>query len=133
MTLHLYFARRFVVWLAICFIGIFALMALIDLFDQTRRFADRGVNAGGILELVLLNTPRALSEVLPLIILLATVAFFINLARTSELVATRAVGRSALGALAAPVAVSVLLGTIATTTLNPIVAATAVRYQSLAD
>ncbi len=133
MTLHLYFARRFAMWLGVCFIGLFALIALVDLVDQTRRFADRGVNAGGIFELVLLNAPQAVNQVLPLIVLLSTVAFFINLARTSELIATRAAGRSALGALVAPVVVVLMLGTFATTMLNPIVAATSKKYNELAQ
>ena len=55
MILHLYFAKRFATWLGIVFLGLFALIALVDLIDQTRRFADRGVSAGGILELVFLK------------------------------------------------------------------------------
>lgn len=133
MILHFYFARRFATWLAIVFGGLFALIALIDLLDQTRRFADRGVSAGGIFELVILNTPKTINQILPLIVLLATVAFFISLARTSELIATRAVGRSALGALAAPVSVVLILGTLTTTTFNPIIAATSKRYEELAQ
>ena len=131
MILHFYFARRFMGWLIICFIAIFALFALIDLFEHTRRFADRGVDAGGIIELVLLKTPQVLNQVLPLMVLLATVAFFLSLARTSELVATRASGRSAFGAVAAPIALVLVLGILATTTLNPIVAATSKRYGDL--
>ncbi len=133
MTLHLYFARKFALWLAVCFLTIYALVALIDLVDQTRRFADRGATAAGIFELVLLNTPKTLHQILPLIVLVSTVGFFINLARSSELVATRASGRSAWGALAAPVAVAVLVGTVVTTTLNPIVAATSKKYNQLAQ
>lgn len=131
MILHFYFARRFLGWLAVCFIGLFALIALVDLFEQTRRFADRDVAPGSILELVLLNSPQVLNQVLPLVVLLATIAFFIALARTSELIATRASGRSALGALLAPVAIIIILGVLATTTLNPIVAATSKRYKEL--
>jgi lipopolysaccharide export system permease protein len=82
---------------------------------------------------VILKTPETVNQILPLIVLLATVAFFINLARTSELIATRAAGRSALRALAAPVGVALVLGTLATTTVNPIVAATSKRYEELAQ
>lgn len=131
MTLHFYFARRFLSWLTVIFLGLSALIVLIDIVDQTTRFVDRGASAAGIFELVVLNAPQAISQILPLIVLLATVAFFINLARTSELVATRAAGRSALGALVAPVVVVLILGTLATTTLNPIVAATSTRYNEV--
>lgn len=133
MILHFYFARRFAWWLAICFLALLAVIALVDLVDQVRRFGDTDAGAGGILELVLLNLPQTVNQILPLIVLLATIGFFVSMARTSELVATRAVGRSALGVVLAPVAVVIALGAFATTTLNPIVAATASKYERMAQ
>jgi len=133
MILHLYFARRFGWWLGICFMGLLALIALVDLVEQVRRFGETEAGAGGILELVLLNMPQSINQILPLIVLLSTVGFFISMSRTSELVATRAVGRSALGALVAPIAAVIGVGVLATTTLNPIVAATSSKYAQLAQ
>ena len=133
MILHFYFARRFAYSFGITLLALFALIALVDLVDQTRRFADRGVSAGGIVELVFLNTPQTVSTLLPLIVLLSTVGLFIGLARSSELVATRAAGRSAPTALLAPVGVALLIGVLATTTLNPIVAGTSKKFSELAQ
>lgn len=133
MILHLYFARRFAWWLGICFMGLLALIALIDLVEKVRRFGETDAGAAGILELVLLNLPQSINQILPLIVLLSTVGFFISMARTSELVATRAVGRSALGALVAPIGVVIALGAFATTTLNPIVAATSSKFERMAQ
>lgn len=131
MTLHLYFAKRFAAGFGITLTAIFALVALVDLVDQTRRFSDRGANFNGILELTLLNTPETTSTVLPLIVLLATVSVFVNLARSSELVATRAAGRSLPVALMAPVTVAFVIGVFATVILNPIVAGTSKKYDGL--
>lgn len=133
MTLHVYFARRFL----LTFLGItllfLALLALIDLIEQQRRFDGLDLGFGQILQLVLLNVPAAVSEILPLIMILATVALFVTLARTSELVVTRAAGRSGLNALMAPVTVAALIGVFAVSTLNPIVAATSAQADRLTE
>jgi lipopolysaccharide export system permease protein len=76
--------------------------------------------------------PQALYRMFPLLAILATIAMFLGLARTSELVVTRAAGRSALRALIAPVAVAALIGAAGVAVLNPIVAATLARYEARA-
>ena len=52
---------------------------------------------------------------------------------SSELVVTRAAGRSGLAALIAPVMVSAVIGAIAVAMFNPIVAATSKRYSDLSE
>ncbi len=110
-----------------------AMLMLLDLIDQIRRFGGEGLSFGQIATLTLLNAPAALYRVLPLVMILATLALFLALARSSELVVTRAAGRSALRAVTAPVIVAALAGVFAVAVLNPIVAATANRYESLSD
>lgn len=133
MILHFYFARRFAMIFGLIFVVMFVLISLIDFIDQTRRFADVGLSVGERAGLTILNVPQTINEILPIIMLLATIALFIGLARTSELVVTRAAGRSALRALIAPVAVAVLAGALAVSTLGPMVAATAKRYAALSE
>lgn len=131
MILHRYFARRFL----ITFLGLltvfFLLLVLIDLVEQLRRFSSEGIGFSRIAQLTLLNMPRAINDILPLIMILSTITLFLSLARSSELVVTRAAGRSALVALAAPVLVALLIGALAVGMLNPLVAATSKRYDSL--
>ncbi|MEM6371636.1 MAG: LPS export ABC transporter permease LptG [Pseudomonadota bacterium] len=133
MILHLYFARRFAMALLAITAVLTALVVLVDLIDQTRKFADVGVGLAQLLGLTFLNAPETLNQILPLIMILGTVSLFLGLARSSELVVTRASGRSAIRALAAPVSVALVIGVLATTTLGPIVAATSKRYAALAD
>ena len=133
MILHLYFARRFAQSIGVVAAVLLAVVALVDLIDQTRKFSDLGIGFGQRLGLTVLNVPATLNQILPLILILATVGLFVNLARTSELVVTRAAGRSALRALVAPGMVALALGIFATTTLGPIVAATSKRYAALAE
>lgn len=133
MILHFYFARRFAINFLVLTVVLFSLVALVDLVDQTRGFGDLGVSFGQIIGLTLLNAPQTVNEILPLIVILSTIALFIGLARSSELVATRAAGRSGLRALFAPVIVALAIGAIAVTMLNPIVAGTSKRYSELAE
>jgi lipopolysaccharide export system permease protein len=134
MILHFYFARRFAKsFLALCFI-FFCLIVLIDSVEQIRKFRNQtDVGLPELVQLTLLNVPQAMNEILPLVVILATILLFINLARSSELVVTRAAGRSALSALMAPVAVALIIGGMTVTLLNPIVAATTNYYSSLED
>ena len=131
MILHRYFARKF----AVIFLGLsavfFLLLTLIDLVEQLRRYGAYDIGFGEVVELTLLNAPRGLYTMMPLIMILSTVALFLGLARSSELVVTRAAGRSALRALAAPVAVAFLIGAVLVAMVNPIVAATSKRFSEL--
>jgi lipopolysaccharide export system permease protein len=133
MILHLYFARRFASSFLILTAVLTSFVILVDLVDVTRRFANLDIGFGRLIGLTMLNTPQTVNQILPLIMILTTVALFISLARSSELVATRAAGRSALKALIAPVVVALLIGGFAVTTLNPIAAGAAKRYVELTD
>ncbi|TCP63254.1 lipopolysaccharide export system permease protein [Rhodovulum bhavnagarense] len=133
MTLHLYFARKFaLVFLGVS--GVFAILfLLIDMVEQLRRFEIGVIGPAEALHLSALKVPGDLYALLPLIVLLATVALFLDLARTSELVVTRAAGRSALRSLAAPLVAALVLGTVAVAVVNPIVAATAKKYDVVSN
>ncbi|MGB3243726.1 MAG: LPS export ABC transporter permease LptG [Sulfitobacter sp.] len=133
MILHFYFARRFTMSFLLITAVLFALVVLVDAVDQARRFSSNDIGFGNVMRLTLLNAPQTINLILPLIVILATVALFLSLARSSELVVTRAAGRSALRALIAPVAVAFVIGGLAVGMLNPIVAATGKRYLQLSE
>nr|WP_154337257.1 LPS export ABC transporter permease LptG [Paracoccus sp. S-4012] len=114
-------------------IGFVAILFFVELVEQVRRFGGAGVGLGGAAALSALLVPGTFYTILPLIVLLAGMGMFLALSRSSELVAIRASGRSALRFLAAPSAVAVLVGLLAVAFLNPIVAATVQRYGDAAD
>ena len=132
MTLHFYFARRFFKMFASVFAVFFLFMTLIDLVEQMRRFGSY-VSFGEVVYITMLKTPQALYQILPLVMIISTVSLFIALARSSELVVARSVGRSALHTLIAPITVAFLIGLVAVSLFNPIVAATSVRYGELSE
>jgi len=131
MTLHFYFARKFLAAFAAILGAFFLLNVMIDMVDHLRRFDSAEVGFAEAFGLALLRTPESLYGILPLLTVLATIALFLNLARSSELVVTRASGRSALRSVAAPAIAAMLIGALGVAAVNPIVAATAKRYAVL--
>ena len=133
MILHRYFARRFLM----TFLGVAAVFLLImfftELVEQLRRFGSSHAGFADLVMLSLLNIPQAIYAILPLIMILATIALFLSLARSSELVVTRAAGRSALKALLAPLAMALLIGLLSVAVLNPIVAGTSKASEARID
>ncbi|MDP5216078.1 LPS export ABC transporter permease LptG [Ruegeria sp. 2205SS24-7] len=133
MILDRYFARRFMQGFMVIGMVFLTLILLIDLIEQLRRFEGEDVSIGQIFTLTLLSAPAAINEILPLLMILSTIVLFVGLARSSELVVTRATGRSGLRVLVAPVLVAACIGGLAVSTLNPMVAATSERVQILGD
>lgn len=129
MRLSLYIARRFLTTFALVLGAFFAILYMLDLIEQVRRLPDDTFSK--LAGLSLLHTPASVYRILPLIMILSAIALFLRLARTSELVAIRAAGRSGLRTLAAPVCAAFLMGIVAVALFNPIVAATSKRYAIL--
>lgn len=129
MILDRYFAVRFL----LIFLGVlgvfFVILAFIGIVDQLRRFSGVEATFSQLLFIALLNIPQVLYRILPLIMIIATIALFLGLARSSEMVVTRAAGRSALRALLAPLVMALLIGIVAVSVMNPIVAATSRQFE----
>lgn len=128
MILAGYVARRFL-WLFLFVAGAFLLiLLLIDTVEMIRRFSGSGIGLGGALGLAGLNIASSFYGILPLLTVLAGIALFLGLARTSEMVAIRASGRSALKVVAAPAVTAAVLGALTVALLNPLVAVTGARF-----
>ncbi len=128
MILARYVARRFVrSFLGIC--GIFVLiLLLIDMIEMIRRFSSHDLGVAGAMRLAALRIGDSFYSILPLMTVLAGIALFMALARSSEMVAIRASGRSALKVAAAPAITAGVLGALAVGLLNPLVAVTGARF-----
>ena len=129
MILSVYVARRFLGLVGMVTLVFVGLLLPIDLMEQLRRLDGRGAGIGDGLRLAALNLPAALYQILPLIVILSTLALFLALARSSEMVVIRASGRSAIRAVLAPVAAALALGVLGVLVVNPIVAATQGAYE----
>ncbi len=83
--------------------------------------ASNNIDIGNGFKSTLLRTPSILIDAMPLVIMLAGLGTFLNLARASELVVIRSAGRSALRILFAPTMLTVIIGILCTSLGNPIV------------
>lgn len=131
MTLGLYFVKRFAAMVLRVLLIFFGIMMLIDTIDQLRRFSDTDIGLAGAAHLALMNVPDGLYRILPLIFIMASLAMFLGLAKSSELVVVRAAGQSGLRFLLAPVGTALCIGAFAVGVLNPLVAATTKEYDRL--
>jgi lipopolysaccharide export system permease protein len=133
MTLFRYLFVRYVfVFSALLgVLGIFS--SLVTMVEITAEFSRSNLGFQQILGLTLLRVPGTLYQILPLVVILATVAMLLGLARSSELVVARSAGRSGLVLLMAPALAAFLIGLVAIGAANPIVAATKSRYDEVAS
>lgn len=133
MIMDLYLARRFFATFMAVF-GIFlALVFLIGMVEQIRKFDAGTIGFIEIIKLTLLNTPWEVVRILPLIMVIASLTLFLSLARSCELVVVRSTGRSVFRTLSVPFLVSFLIGVVAVAILNPIVASTSNQYKIVAE
>jgi lipopolysaccharide export system permease protein len=128
MTLGRYIALKFLGLVGRVFLIFFGILMLIDMIEQLRRFSGVGIGMSGAASLSLMNVPETLYRILPLIVILAAIAMFIGLARSSELVVVRAAGQSGLRFLVTPVFVALAVGVVTIALFNPLVAATSKAY-----
>lgn len=129
MTLGFYVARRLAVSFGLIAAVFCGVLLLFELVESMRRFGGGGLGMDDILMLAALRVPRTLYQILPLIAILAAMATFLALARSSELVVIRAAGRSAIRVMAEPVLAAALGGALAVAVLNPLVAGANRAYQ----
>ncbi|CAN5687539.1 LPS export ABC transporter permease LptG [soil metagenome] len=133
MTLIRYVLRRFLVAVLNVQIVIALVVMLFATVENLRRHAGSDIGFGTTLRITLLQAPEVLYQVFPLVVMLASLATFLRLARTSELVVLRAAGISALRLIAIPVAAGTLLGILVVAIGNPIVSATIRQGALLAE
>jgi len=127
MTLHYYFARKFLFYFSSVLVLFLIFISMIDFLEHLRRFGD-DTEITNVMILAALNVPDTAYEIMPLVMILSSVWMFIALARSSELVVARSVGRSALQFLMAPGLVGLCLGVATVFFFNPIVAASQKTY-----
>ena len=132
MTLHTYFALKYIKVILATFALIALLLILIDVIEHSRRFSYYA-DLFGILHLTLLNLPKSIYEVIDLTILISSIAFFISLSKTSELIVVRGSGRSVYGAIFSPIIVSLIFGILMLLVLNPLVATTSKTYLNVKE
>jgi lipopolysaccharide export system permease protein len=119
-TLTRYFGLRFLSAVLLVFVGIFALVALLDYIELMRRASDiPNVSPLLVAKTSLFRVPQVIERILPFCVLIGTMSCYLNLSRRLELVVARAAGVSAWQFIAPAVIGAFVIGVFATTVYNP--------------
>lgn len=129
MTLGLYLVRRLAGAFGLIALVFFGMLLLFETVELLRRFGGSDIDLSQILWLAMLRVPATLYQILPLLVILSSMATFLGMARSSELVIMRAAGRSAMRMLREPFVATMLFAALAVAGLNPLVAAASRAYQ----
>jgi lipopolysaccharide export system permease protein len=132
MTLVRYILKKFLLAVLAVQLVIAAIVLLFSGIENLRRYAGSDAGLADVARITALQAPEVAYLVFPLVVMLASLATFLGLARTSELVVLRAAGVSALKLIAIPTAAGLLLGAAAVAVANPIVS-TSLRQAELAE
>jgi lipopolysaccharide export system permease protein len=123
MTLIRYILKRFLFAVLAVQVIIAIIVLLFSGIENMRRYADSEASMGDVARITALQAPEVAYMVFPLVVMLASLATFLGLARSSELVVLRASGVSALRLIAIPMAAGLVLGVLVVAFVNPLVAA----------
>jgi lipopolysaccharide export system permease protein len=131
-TLGRYFALDFLRTVIAVFVGIFALVTVIDFVELLRR-AGSGSTASAwvVAETAMCRVPQLSERILPFTILIGAMVSFLRLSRRLELVVVRSAGISAWQFLAPALVVAILIGVAATMVYNPLSATLQERSKRL--
>jgi len=130
-TLWLYIARKFLTMVVAAFAAVFTLVVIVDLVELLRSNAEGQASFLQLVGMALLRAPSITITAAPFTVLLASMTCFAVLARSSELVVTRAAGVSVWRVMAPSLVVAALLGVFAFAIYNPIASAFAARHDTL--
>lgn len=131
MTLWSYVARRFLTYVVATFLAVFTLVMIVDMVELLRANDQGRASFVQLLGMAFLHAPSITITAAPFTVLLASMACFAVLARSSELVVTRAAGVSVWRLIGPALVVAAALGVIAFAVYNPIASAFAARFETL--
>ena len=119
-TLYRYLALQFLAGFAMMYSGFLALAFAIDVVALLNRPTVQAIDTMTVVGMAVLQLPDLGQKMLPFAVLGGGVFSFLKLARSQELVATRAAGVSAWDFLLPALSVAVLIGILTVTVFTPI-------------
>ena len=131
-TLSVYIGRHFLISFLACF-GVFLLIVMLfDSIELLRRAASRpDVSFTDVIEMAFFRLPHLGQETFPFAVLFGGMSAFWRLARTQELVITRAAGVSAWQFLFPVLFLALLLGIFHITVFNPLASTMLTRFERI--
>ncbi|MBT5828200.1 MAG: LptF/LptG family permease [Alphaproteobacteria bacterium] len=124
-----YLSIRFIAIFTKVMLAIMLLTLFIDVIELVRRFSDKNLSFLNILELSILKQPELYQEILPFIILLASIIFFIKLSSSNELTILRSSGLSSKSIYFIPIFIIFIIFLGEIFLLNPLTNFSKQKYQ----
>ena len=110
--------------------GFFCLGFILNLFEEINFFKDYDVSIGIPIILSALIIPSLLYKMFPFVILLSGIWFFLKIKKTDEVIAMKISGLSSMSIIIVPAFISIILGIVFVTTVNPVTSFLAKKYES---
>jgi lipopolysaccharide export system permease protein len=131
-TLSIYLALQYLYWLVGVFLIFMAIAMLFDVVEMLRRTADKdNISLGFVIYMSALKLPFLAQTTLPFMTLFAAMLTYWRLARANEAVVARAAGISAWQFILPAFLITIVLGVIAVTLINPLAAAMLEKFQKV--
>ncbi len=132
LTLSAYIAKQVAVGIAVALFALGMIAVVVDLIELLRRSSSRpDATFTIVFQMAWLHLPFVLQKLLPFAVLFGAMFSFQRLTRSHELVAARAIGVSVWQFLAPALAVSMALGIVVVTILNPIGSVLVGKYENM--
>lgn len=130
--LPIYFSKSLLKNLLFCLFAVSCFIFLIELIELSRRIT-KSNNSDFLLalELAILKLPGMIIEILPFIVLFASLSTFFYFAKRSELIVARASGFSIWHLLFPGTSIILLIGFFITVIIQPFVATSTYKYKEL--
>jgi lipopolysaccharide export system permease protein len=121
-TLAKYLIRIYVGWILVVVATVALLFFAVDTLELFRRAYNKPVSFVALMSMSLLRLPSSLQELLPFVLLISGLLTFRKLSIHHEMVIIRGAGGSVLQCLSPLIVVTLILGVIMVTVVNPLVA-----------
>ena len=126
-----YLAREFIKVIINMILVFFSLGFIMNLFEEINFFKDIDIGIYIPILLSSLIVPSLLYNMFPFIILLSGIWFFLKIKKSDEVTALKISGVSNFSIIIIPSLLSVLIGIIFITSINPVTSALVKKYESL--
>jgi len=120
-TLARYLSYHFITMIGMVFLIISGMVYVVDFVELSRRASDIArVSSWYIAYFSALRIPAVCEQIMPFCVLFGTMAAFLSLTRSLELLVARGIGVSVWGFLAPPLAIAAIAGIGSVTLFNPL-------------
>ncbi len=130
-VLNKYLSKKFLKITINITLVFFGLGLIMNIFEEINFFKDIDVGIDLPLLLSLLFVPSLLYNMFPFVILLSGIWFFLAIKKTDEILAMKVSGLSNLSIILIPSIMSMLIGVIFITSINPITSVLVKKYETI--